>query len=566
MDRTLLPPVGVAEHTPLPPVGQPLPSVTDSPAVITTLPPYNVDSGRYGPCSLLALQFSSADSQPLAGGIPGTAGPTQVQRDLAPSHGTSQSGERTGKRRRRRRRRTVVTSSMSQVRMQTLMVYQEYPPVLSPPRPYSPLVGAFHPEFSPLRGTCVSPPDSPTPHFPPPALQRQVGQPRPVLTQFYAVTDPPSHPLPSRQPSLSGLMDTPSSGIEMFDELPSAPSHQKHRRSTSLFAAPSATQARLLNMAATYSPVLGGFVAVPHSNDAQCFYSPYSVEMPPLVSSTHQPYCEPSTRATNVDTQMDASQGMAWMGEFRTDHIPAEADSAFGPPFSPAFEGPLQGGDGPQPTTPSLPTPLPLVPCGATSVATEHGGSGREGDGVRRQPALPPSAEASSPKRARRGEPPSRTPHGEQREECILSSVVHESPLPAAHPGQESSAEVVLSTLPRKRTRSGQVGQLPPKVQPRKAGGCTATSGSPSSASGGPSSASGGPSSASGGPSSASGDPCALGQGRGREEGVDIIDALRRCSFPSTQFSTLLQVRTYIHTYVCACVRVVRVVLMLSES
>ena len=47
---------------------------------------------------------------------------------------------------------------------------------------------------------------------------------------------------------------------------------------------------------------------------------------------------------------------------------------------------------------------------------------------------------------------------------------------------------------------------------------------------------------------------------------MDIIDALRRCSFPSTQFSTLLQVRTYIHTYVCACVHVVRVVLMLSES
>ena len=484
MDRTLLPPVCGANHMTAPPVSQPLPDVTDSPEIISTLPPYNVDSGWYGPYSLLALQFNNSQLQPptvgLASEIPGTAGPTQVQHALSSLHRTPLSGEG---RRRRRRRRTVVRSSLSQVRMQTLMVYQEFPPITSPPQPYSPLVRTFLPEFCPLRGTRVAPPDTPTPQFLPPALQHQVGTTRPVLTQFYAVTDPTSHPLPPQQPSSSGVMGIASTGT-----LLSAASQQNYSRSTSIFAAPCETQARLSTMASTYSPAVGGFVAMPHANDTQCFYSPYSVEMPLPVSTTQQPYFESSAKAVNVDIQTRES-GM-------------EVAPVFGLPFNPTIDGLVEReGEASQPTPLSLP-PLqtPVTTCEATSVAANSGGIGRGKGGKRRRPALSAPAEALAFKQARINEPLSRASHGVQQEHGT-SSVVNKR--------QESSAEVALSAFAKKRTRSGLVSQLP-----RLAG------------------------------AGVTGGPSASGDARELEEGVDVVDALRRCSFPSTQFSTLLQVRT----------------------
>ena len=469
----------------VPPVSKPLPDVTDSPEIISTLPPYNVDSGWYGPYSLLALQFSNSQLQPptvgLASEIPGNAGPTQVQHSLSSSHRIPLSGEG---RRKRRRRRTVVKSSLSQVRMQTLMVYQEFPPITSPARPYSPLVGAFLPEFCPLRGTRVAPPDTPTPHFLPPALQHQVGSTRPVLTQFYGVTDPTSHPLPSQQPSNSGVMGIASSGTA---------SQQKYSRSTSIFAAPCETQARLSSMASTYSPALGGFVAMPHANNNQCFYSPYSIEMPLPVSATQQPYFESSTKAVNEDIQTRES-GM--------DQDLSEVAPVFGLPFNPPIGSLVEReGEASQPTSLSPPTlQTPVTTCEATSVAASNGGIGRGKGGERRRSALSPPAEALTFKQARINEPLSRASHGVQQEHGT-SSVIHQR--------QESSGEVALSAFAKRRTRSDLVSQLP-----RLAGaGVT------------------------GGPSNS-------GNARELEEGVDIVDALRRCSFPSTQFSTLLQVRT----------------------
>lgn len=473
----------------VPPVSQPLPDVTDSPEIISTLPPYNVDSGWYGPYSLLALQFSNSQLQPptagLAGEIPGTAGPTQVQHALSPSQHTPLSGEG---RRRRRRRRTVVRSSQSQVRMQTLMLYQEFPPISSPPRPYSPLVRTFLPEFCPLRGTRVAPPDSPTLHFSPPALQHQEGPIRPVLTQFYAVTEPTNRPLPPHQPSNSGVMGIASNGT-----LLSAPSQQKYSRCTSIFAAPYETQARLSSMASTYSPALGGFVAMPHANDTQCFYSPYSVEMALPVSATQQPHFDSITKAVDQDL--------------------SEVTPVFGLPSNPAIDSLVEReGEASQPTSLSPPTlQTPVTTCEATSVAVDNGGIGRGKGGRRRRSAPSPSAEALAFKQARINEPHSRASHRVHQEQGT-PSVVHQR--------QESSAEVALSAFAKKRTRSGIVSQLP-----RLAG------------------------------AGVTGGPSTSGDAGEQEEGVDIVDALRRCSFPSTQFSTLLQVCAYmlllLTTHVC---------------
>lgn len=523
MDRTLLPPVCVVEDTSLPHTNQPQPDVSDNAAAISTLPPHNVDSGRYGSPSLLALQFSNTQPQPpavvLEEDIPGTPGPTQVQEGLPPSHHAPQSG---GKR--RRRKKVVVRNPLSQIREQTLMVYQEFPPIRSPPRPYSPLVQVFTPEFTPLRGTRVVPPDTPTPHFPPPAVLHQVGQPRPAFTQFYAVVEPKQHPLPPRQPSHSGIMGAPSSGSDLRGA-------QEHRRLTSLLTAPYATQARLSNMASIYSPALAGFVPMPHANDPQCLCSPYSVEMPPLVNATHQPYFESRTRAMNVDTLMDRQMDALWdTAQTRAsgmDQIVAGIPPAFRPPSNHAAEAQMERrGVDAQPSH-SLPAPqISVMAYEAPTLAPGHGGIRRERCGERRQPVLPP-AETPSPKQARMAEPLRRAPRRAQREHRSASSVVHEVPLSAADQGQESTAEVALSALPRTRTKRQKVIQLPPEVQPRQAG--PATTGYPSER---------------GGHSSASGDP-ASGQAGGQEEGVDIVNALRRCSFPSTQFSTLLQVLTY---------------------